>query len=285
MSSPSSESTSSPPNGPALSPWRARLHEIIFEADTRAGKWFDSVLIVAILLSVVVVMLASVPRINARYGTWLYAAEWFFTLLFTVEYAIRMMCVVRPVRYARSFFGVVDLLSFLPTYLSLIIPGAESLLVVRSLRLLRIFRVFKLGRMLSEAGALRDALLASRAKVLVFIMTVLILTTIMGALMYVVEGTSNAGFDSIPQSVYWAIVTMTTVGYGDATPLTPLGKILAAIMMIMGYSLIIVPTGIVSAELALSHGKRRIARQSCPNCLAEDHEADATFCKHCGTKL
>lgn len=279
------QTTITSPDPETRAAWRVRLHEIIFEADTPAGRWFDCGLIAAIVASVLVVMLESIPDMNPKYFVLLYMAEWVFTVLFTIEYVLRLMCVVRPRRYALSFFGIVDLISFLPTYLSLIFPGAQALLVVRSLRLLRVFWVLKLGRMLTEAGALRDALMASRAKVAVFVMTVLILTMIFGTLMYVIEGDHNPGFVSIPHGVYWAIVTMTTVGYGDATPLTPVGKFVAATMMILGYSLIIVPTGMVSAEMAMSKYRRIQGRQSCSNCLAEDHEMDASFCRHCGTEL
>ncbi len=263
---------------------KERIHRIIFEADTPAGKLFDVVLLVAILASVLAVALESVHEIDAEYHAALAFAEWCFTILFTIEYVLRLYCVRRPVAYARSFFGIVDLLSILPTYLSVLIPGAQSMLVIRALRLLRVFRIFKLVRMLREARALRSALLASRAKIGVFLSTVLIIVVIMGTAMHLVEGGENEGFDSIPQSMYWAIVTMTTVGYGDTTPVTVFGKTLAALMMILGYSLIIVPTGILSAELT-RHDRIDASSRSCPSCLAEGHDPAAKFCKYCGSDL
>ena len=231
-----------------LSPWRQRIHIIIYEADTPAGKAFDLALLLAILLSVGAVMLDSVARISLRFGAELRVVEWGFTLLFTVEYLLRLVSVGRPLRYVFSFFGLIDLLSIIPTYLSLVYTGAESLLVLRSLRLLRVFRVLKLTRYLSEANVLRDGLRASGPKIIVFLGTVLSLAIIMGTLMYLVEGEEN-GFTSIPRSMYWAIVTMTTVGYGDIAPKTVGGQALAAMVMILGYSIIAVPTGIISAEL------------------------------------
>jgi voltage-gated potassium channel len=229
-------------------PWRERLHAIIFEADTPAGKAFDLVLMVAIVLSVVAVVLESVAEIRERYLVWLRVAEWTFTLLFTVEYVVRLAAVRKPLGYARSFFGVVDLLSIIPTYLSLVVAGAQSLIVIRSLRLLRVFRVLKVARYLSELDSLVTAVKATRAKITVFLLTVLTLVLIMGTAMYVIEG-ETSGFDNIPRGVYWAIVTVTTVGYGDIAPRTVLGQIIAAAAMIVGYSLIIIPTGIFSVEL------------------------------------
>jgi voltage-gated potassium channel len=266
-----------------MTPWRWRLHEIIFEADTRAGKAFDVALLVTILLSVLTVMLDSVESIRDEYHGQLWAAEWVFTILFTIEYVLRLICVRRPHRYAASFFGVVDLLAVVPTYLSVLLPGAEQFLIIRALRLLRVFRVFKLGRYLKEARVLRRAVWASRAKVTVFLASVLIVVLIVGAAMHLIEG-EDAGFTSIPQSMYWAIVTMTTVGYGDIAPETPVGQILAAVLMILGYSFIIVPTGIVSAELARA-GMRPVSTQACPVCSLDGHDADAKHCKFCGAEL
>jgi voltage-gated potassium channel len=257
---------------------------VIFEADTPAGKAFDVALLLAILSSVAAVMLESVATIRARHGRTLDAAEWTFTLLFTLEYLLRLICVPVPWRYARSFFGVVDLLAILPTYLSLLLPGAESLLVIRGLRLLRIFRIFKLGRFLGEASMLRRAIADSRHKVTVFLGTIAILVTLLGTAMYLIEGSEN-GFTSIPVSVYWAVVTMTTVGYGDLAPQTVAGKTLATIVMILGYSIIAVPTGIVTAELVESVSRRRPTTRVCPTCLAEGHDEDARFCKSCGAPL
>jgi len=261
---------------------RSRLHEIIFEADTPAGKAFDVALMVAIVLSVVAVMLESVADISNRYGAILRAFEWGFTILFTVEYGLRLYSVGRPLRYARSFFGLVDLLAIVPTYLSLVFVGAQSLLVIRALRLLRAFRVLKLGQFLVEAHALSTALRSSVRKIVIFMGTVLTLVLIVGALMYLIEGPEN-GFTSIPQSVYWAIVTMTTVGYGDIAPQTVAGKILASMVMIMGYGIIAVPTGIVTVEM-VSAG-RKVSTQACRSCAAEGHDPDAKFCKFCGVKL
>ncbi|MEM6506511.1 MAG: ion transporter, partial [Planctomycetota bacterium] len=227
-------------NKPIYAPWWARLHEVIFEADTKQGRLFDIVLIVAILSSVTVVVLDSVQTMPAWADTLFLVLEWFFTILFTIEYALRIICVRKPWRYVFSFYGIVDLLSILPTYLGLFIPNAHELMVIRMLRLLRIFRVFKLVRLLGEADALRQAFYASRHKIAVFLSTVLIVVTIMAALMHIVEyNAGNPEFSSLPQAMYWAIVTMTTVGYGDITPMTTLGKFLSAVMMLIGYSMII----------------------------------------------
>jgi voltage-gated potassium channel len=275
----------SPLKNPPLSPWREKLRVIIFEADTLAGKAFDVGLLVAILLSVLAVLLDSVATFRSQHGQLLTSAEWIFTLLFTVEYALRLICSPRPLHYARSFFGVVDLLAILPTYLSLLFPGAESMIVIRGLRLLRIFRVFKLGQFLGEASLLRNALASSRHKITVFLGTITILVTILGAAMYLIEGEEN-GFTSIPVAIYWAIVTMTTVGYGDMAPITVSGKVLASFVMIMGYSIIAVPTGIVTAEIVeTAAASRRITTRSCPNCLSEGHDRDATYCKDCAAPL
>ncbi len=263
--------------------WRQRLHEIIFEADTPAGKAFDVGLLVAIVLSVVAVCLESVADIRLRYGPTLRAIEWGFTILFTVEYVLRLSCVGRPWRYAVSFFGIVDLLAILPTYLSLLVVGSQSLLVIRALRLLRVFRVFKLGQFLGEAHVLRSALRASVRKIIVFLGTVLAMVLILGTMMYLIEGEEH-GFGSIPQSIYWAIVTMTTVGYGDMAPETVMGKFLASIVMITGYAIIAVPTGIVTVELGLAH-RKQVSTQACPECSAEGHDPDAKCCKYCGAGL
>jgi voltage-gated potassium channel len=265
-------------------PWRAVLFEVIFESDTRAGKWFDIALIVCILLSVAVVMLDSVSSVHERHGELLYGLEWLFTALFTVEYVLRLLCVGKPARYAVSFFGVVDLLAILPTYLSLVLYGSRYLAVVRVLRVLRVFRVLKLGHHTREAAVLRQALYASRRKILVFLAVVLTLVVIIGALMYMIEGQTNEGFTSIPRSVYWAVVTLTTVGYGDISPQTALGRCLAALVMILGYSIIAVPTGIVTVEWSQAH-KKPTTGQACPSCSAEGHDRDAKHCKFCGEKL
>jgi voltage-gated potassium channel len=265
------------------SSWRGRLHEIIFEADTAEGKAFDIVLLWAILLSVAAVLLESVPAIRARHEFALRAVEWFFTILFTIEYVLRFISVGRPIRYALSFYGIVDLLAIVPTYLSLLIPGTQSLIVIRALRLLRVFRVFKLVRYLNAGKLLSQALWDSRHKIVVFLGTVLTLVLIIGAMMYLIEG-AESGFDSIPRSVYWAIVTLTTVGYGNIAPQTALGQTLASFVMILGYSIIAVPTGIVTVAIARAT-EQKITTQACPQCSAEGHDADARFCKYCGAKL
>ena len=267
-----------------LAGWRARLHQIVFEADTPAGRFFDFAVISLILLSVVTVILESVRQVREQYGEPLHALEWLFTVLFTVEYLLRLISVRRPLRYASSFFGVVDLLAIIPTYLSIFVPGSHSLLVIRILRLLRIFRLLKLSEYLSEADTLRRALRASRRKISVFLAAVLLLVVIICALRYVIEGEEN-GFTNIPVSVYWAIVTMTTVGYGDLAPRTPVGQMVASIVMIIGYGIIAVPTGIVSVELAQAARPQTVSRQSCPECGAEGHDTDALCCKYCGAKL
>lgn len=268
---------------PWKSRWKRLLHEVIFEADTPAGKGFDVLLIFSILASVLAVMLDSMGSVRMRHGPLLYGVEWFFTLLFTVEYIFRLLCVGRPLKYAVSFYGVVDLLAIIPTYLSLALPGSQYLLVIRILRILRIFRILKLVPYLGEAQLLLRALQASGRKIAVFLFTVLTLVVIFGSLMYVIEGEAN-GFTSIPRSIYWAIVTLTTVGYGDISPQTGPGQVLASMIMILGYGIIAVPTGIVSVEMSHTFG-RKVSTQSCPECSAEGHDADAVYCKYCGTAL
>jgi voltage-gated potassium channel len=263
--------------------WRRKLHEIIFEADTTAGRAFDVILIVAIVLSVIVVILDSVNSYQKKYGDFLFAAEWFFTILFSVEYLLRLISVRRPWRYALSFFGIIDILSIVPTYASFFVPGVQYLLTVRILRLLRIFRVLKLTEYLTEAQILNNALRASARKIGVFILAVLALVTVIGSVMYVIEGEEN-GFKDIPTSIYWAIVTLTTVGYGDVSPRTALGQFFASIVMIMGYGIIAVPTGIVTVELGRA-SKNKPSTQVCPECNREGHDADAAFCKYCAARL
>jgi len=266
--------------------WRDRLHEVVFEADTRAGKAFDVWLIVAILASIAVVVLSTLPSAREEPQRSLYLwLEWGFTALFTLEYLVRLLIVRRPMRYALSFYGIVDLLAILPAFIGLVVPGGERLLVIRTLRLLRIFRVLKLTRYLSEATALREALIDSRHKIAVFLSTVLIVVLIASALMHIVEGNAgNEAFDSMPGAMYWAIITMTTVGYGDVTPVTAVGKLTTAALVLVGYSLIIIPTGIISAEITTS-GTRRVTTRACPSCMAEGHDRDAVYCKRCGKKL
>ncbi|MBI9075952.1 MAG: ion transporter [Desulfatibacillum sp.] len=263
---------------------RALGHEIIFEADTPAGKAFDVVLIISIMLSVLVVMADSVHSIQVQFGGALYVLEWVFTVLFTVEYILRLACIGKPVKYAASFFGVVDLLAILPTYLSFFLPGSHYLTVIRVLRLLRVFRVLKLAQYVGEANELMRALASSRRKITVFLFVVATLVVILGSVMYVVEGEAN-GFVSIPAGIYWAVVTLTTVGYGDISPQTALGQALAALVMILGYAIIAVPTGIVSAELVRGPDRKIISTQACPQCSRDGHDPDANNCKYCGAPL
>ncbi len=267
---------------PVESSWRRRLHEIIFEAETVGGKTFDVLLIWTIIISVVVVILESVKSIRADYGNLLLGAEWGLTIVFTIEYVLRLSSVRRPLRYATSFFGVIDFLAIVPTYISLFIPGVQYLLAIRILRLLRIFRILKLAEYVSEAEVITSALKASAKKISVFLLAVLALVTIIGSMMYVIEGEEN-GFNNIPTSIYWAIVTLTTVGYGDLSPQTSIGKAFASLVMIMGYGIIAVPTGIVTVEL--SRSVRAISTQVCHECHTQDHDADAIFCKYCAGKL
>jgi voltage-gated potassium channel len=265
-------------------PWRHVMHEVIFEADTPAGKAFDVVLLIVIVLSVFVVMLESVAEIRQAYRLPLMIAEWTITILFTIEYVARLLCVVRPWRYTCSFYGIVDLLALLPTYLSVFFAGAQSLLVIRTLRLVRVFRIFKLTRYITEARALMSALRATRERITVFLVVVLTLILIIGSAMYLIEGGQpDTQFTSIPRSVYWAIVTMTTVGYGDIAPQTIMGQTLAAGVMILGYAIIIVPIGVFSTEILAQ--KRGVSTQACRHCSAEGHDTDASFCKYCGSKL
>ena len=261
--------------------FREKMHEVIFEADTKYGTYFDAALLFSIVASIIAVSLESVDSINSQYHDQLVFIEWFFTVLFTIEYFVRLYITRHSLEYATSFFGVVDLLAILPTYLSLIVPGTQSLLIIRALRLLRVFRVFKLTRYVGEATVLGTAILESRSRIIVFLTTITILSFITGAGMYLFECPQN-GFTSIPQSVYWAIVTLTSTGYGDTVPLTPIGKVLAIFIMIMGYSLIIVPTGIISTEL-IKAGE--FSTRACMQCSKEGHDMNAKFCKHCGYEL
>lgn len=269
--------------GPNALSWRERLHVIIFKTDTPAGRYFDVALIIMILLSVGVVMLDSVDGINARHGTLLLTLEWGFTALFTLEYLARIYVTREPRRYIFSFYGLVDLLAILPTYLSLLFANANYLLVIRLLRVLRLFRVLRLSRHISQANLLMHALRQSRQKITVFLFFVMVLVTIFGSLMYVIEGPAN-GFTSIPKSIYWAIVTLTTVGYGDIAPSTGLGQAVAALVMITGYSVLAVPTGIFTAELA--HAMRpRLRHVACEGCGKSEHEESARYCNQCGSAL
>lgn len=261
---------------------RRQLHTIIFEADTPAGKAFDLVLLGAILLSVIVVMLESVEALSARYGFWFRLVEWVLTVLFTIEYVLRIYAVRQPWHYIRSFYGIIDFVAILPSYLSIFISGAQMLLVVRALRLLRVFRILKLVYFLAEARMLARALYASRGKISVFLFFVVLMVIIIGAIMYLVEGPQNPGFRNIPLSIYWAIVTLTTVGFGDITPQTGLGQFLSALVMILGYAVLAVPTGIVTLELVRDQSTNT---QACPNCGADGHDNNAVYCKFCGHVL
>lgn len=266
---------------------RHRMHEIIFEADTPAGRLFDLILLVLIALSVLVVILESIEWVHLAYGRFFIALEWVFTIIFTIEYILRLYSVKKPLKYATSFFGVVDVLAILPTYLSLFMIGSQHLIIIRALRLIRIFRIFKMGHFLLEGTIILGALRRSRAKITVFMTFVLLMILIFGSLMYVIEGGSNSGFTNIPRSVYWAIVTLTTVGYGDVTPVTALGQFLSAALMITGYAVIAVPTGIVSAEMVSyqKKAKEALSTQACEHCSREGHDADAKYCKYCGELL
>jgi voltage-gated potassium channel len=264
--------------------WRQRVFEIVFESDTRAGRLFDVVILSAIVLSVLAVVLESVPSIASQYRDELHLVEWGFTGLFTLEYMVRLIAVRRPLAYATSFFGMVDLLAVLPSWLSLLLPGAHELVVVRVLRLLRMFRILKLGRFLVEAEVLMRALRSSRPKIIVFLTFVAAVVIIASAVMHLVER-GSPGFDSIPSSMYWAIVTLCTVGYGDIVPITALGKAIASLLMIVGYGVLAVPTGIVSVELARAGGSQPVSGQVCPACTRAGHDVEAQHCKFCGAKL
>lgn len=261
---------------------RHKIHEIIYEADTPAGKIFDILLLIAILASVLMVMLESVTSINEEYGEYLNIGEWIITFLFSIEYILRIVSIKRPSKYIFSFYGIIDFLSTIPKYLSFIIVGSHSLAALRALRLLRVFRILKLARYIGESQKLRLALMRSRAKIAVFLFFVLVLCIILGTIMYMIEGEEN-GFTNIPKSVYWAIVTLTTVGYGDIAPGTPFGQLISSVIMILGYAIIAIPTGIVGSEIINLNTSQNT--QSCPNCLKEDHKDKAEFCYHCGSKL
>lgn len=262
---------------------REKWRHIIFGTDTPAGRLFDQLVILAILTSVVAVMLDSIAGIHDQYGKPLFIVEWFFTLAFTAEYIVRLWVSERPTHYARSFFGIVDLLAILPSYLSLFIPGANFLLTIRILRVMRVFRVLRLLSFMSEATTLTRALIRARRKIAVFMLSVSLVIVVFGSLMYLVEGPEN-GFTSIPKSIYWAIVTVTTVGYGDISPNTPLGQIIAALAMFTGYAIIAVPTGIVTAEITQAVHAERFARE-CSKCHLTDHQRDARYCRNCGNQL
>lgn len=264
--------------------WRQVLHEVIYEADTFAGKLFDIILLALILISILLVMLESVDSIDTKYHDTLYIAEWIVTILFSIEYILRIISIRQPSKYIFSFYGIIDFLSTIPMYLATFFAGTHTLVAFRALRLLRVFRILKLARFIGESNLLVKALKASRARISVFLFFVLILCIILGTVMYLIEGGDN-GFSSIPRSVYWAIVTLTTVGYGDISPQTPFGQFIASVVMILGYSIIAIPTGIVSSEITKAHTNVHTNTQSCPNCSYEGHDDDAIFCNHCGSEL
>ena len=263
--------------------WRNKLHEIIYEADTLGGKVFDVILLILILVSIAIVMLESVSHIDAKYHNHLQVAELIVTTIFIIEYILRIIAIKKPSKYIFSFYGIIDFLSILPLFISGLLTGTGSLVALRSLRLLRIFRIFKLARYIGEANRLIVALRASRARISVFLFFVLVLCVILGSVMHIIEGGEN-GFTSIPRSVYWAIVTLTTVGYGDIAPQTPLGQFIASVIMILGYAIIAIPTGIISTSLAKNE-KIDLNTQACPNCSFEGHTDEALHCYNCGTKL
>jgi voltage-gated potassium channel len=264
--------------------WKQRLHEIIYEADTPQGKLFDVVLLIAIITSIILVMLESVEKIDIKYHNTLYIGEWVISILFTIEYILRIVAIKKPFKYIFSFYGIIDFLSTIPIYLSFFIVGSQGLVALRALRLLRVFRILKLGRYIGASNKLMLALKASKAKIAVFLFFVLIVCIILGTIMYMVEGAEN-GFTNIPKSIYWAIVTLTTVGFGDIAPQTPLGQLIASVIMILGYSIIAIPTGIVSSEMTKTTTEQDHNTQSCPNCLKENHQEKATFCYNCGSIL
>ncbi len=272
--------------GKPLSGWRKELFIIIFEAETKAGKYFDFSLIAAIVMSVVVVMLDSIATVSARYGDILGVLEWFFTIAFTLEYIARLLCVNHPTRYARSFFGIIDLFSIFPTYAAFLVPGLHAMVDFRLLRLLRIFRLLKLAAYVDEYSQLTKAIVASRRKIYIFLSVVAILVVINGSLLYVVEGGPGTHFTSIPTSVYWAITTVSTVGFGDISPQTDIGRAIASVTMLIGWGVLAVPTGIVTSEMtAQRFGGRKVTTRTCPECLTTGHEVDANFCMHCGETL
>jgi voltage-gated potassium channel len=265
--------------------WRLSwLHNIIYESNTTAGKLFDVTLLVLIIASIAIVMMDSVPRLHVRYGHLFFTLEWVFTVLFSIEYILRLISIKRPLLYVISFLGIIDLLAIIPSYLSIFFVGAQSLLVFRALRLLRVFRIFKLTHFVSEMQFLGTAVKGSLRKISIFMLIVLFIVIILGSLMYLIENRQN-GFSNIPDSIYWAIVTITTVGYGDISPITSMGKFVASIIMLMGYGIIAVPTGILTTEMALAVRRKKENNEVCPRCGKEGHDADAEYCKICGERL
>ena len=264
--------------------WKEKLHEIIYEADTKEGKLFDVVLLFAIIASIVLVMLESIESFDEKYHYFLNVSEWIITILFSIVYILRVVSIKKPLKYIFSFYGIIDLLSTIPKYLSFILVDSHSLVALRALRLLRVFRILKLARYVGASNKLLVALRASRAKIAVFLFFVVIVCIILGTIMYMVEGEEN-GFTNIPKSIYWAIVTLTTVGFGDIAPQTPLGQLIASVIMILGYSIIAIPTGIVSSEMTKNHTELDSNTQSCKSCATENHKDKAAYCYHCGSEL
>jgi len=264
--------------------WREKLHEVIYEADTQEGKLFDVILLIAILASILLVMLESIKSFDEKYHDFLNISEWIITILFSIEYILRVISIKKPLKYIFSFYGIIDLVATIPKYLSFVLVGSHSLVALRALRLLRVFRILKLARYIGASNKLLVALRASRAKVAVFLFFIVIVCIILGTIMYMVEGEEN-GFTNIPKSIYWAIVTLTTVGFGDIAPQTPFGQLIASIIMILGYGIIAIPTGIVTSEMTKNNLKTDTNTQSCPNCLKENHKENAVFCYDCGSKI
>ena len=266
-----------------MSSFRQNIKTIIFGTDTRAGKLFDEILILAIILSIITVLLESVTEYRQQYGQILNSAEWFFTIIFTIEYFLRMYCIRIPTSYVFSFYGIIDLLAIIPTYISILLPGSQALSVIRILRVLRIFRILKLFQYMGEANHLVKAMIASKRKIYIFLFVIMNIVIILGSIMYLIEG-PVAGYTSIPKSIYWAIVTLTTVGYGDIHPITPMGQAISAIIMLMGYSIIAVPTGIITTELTFSKSNSE-NKTLCSVCEKKDLVKGSLFCRHCGSKI
>jgi len=267
-----------------FSNFREKLHEIIFEAETKEGRLFDIILLIAIVINIAILMFESIPGQSPEMARFYYVADWIFTVFFTIEYAFRLYAVYDPAKYATSFFGVIDLLSVLPTYLSVLFPGFHSLMIIRSLRLLRLFRIFKLHQFVAQGQMLRKSIIVSLPKILIFLFNILILVFIFGSLMFVIENGVNEKFDSIPRSIYWAIITVTTVGYGDISPVTTAGQFVAAFTMLIGYAVLAVPTGIMTSTM-LQMSKNESNTINCKSCGLEGHATDAVFCRKCGTQL
>ena len=264
--------------------WRKRIHEIIYEADTKAGKKFDILLLITIIISVILVVLESVETINLKYSVFLNLCEWVITILFSLEYIMRIICVKKPLKYIFSFYGIIDLLSTIPKYISLFIVGTQPIATLRALRLMRVFKILKMNRFIGASTNFRRLLIASRAKIIVFLLFIIILSIILGTIMYLIEGNLDNGFENIPKSIYWAIVTLTTVGYGDIVPSTTLGQVFSSLIMILGYSIIAI--GIVTSNMSLAQRKElKLNTQSCSNCLENIHTDNAKFCSKCGESL